>query len=135
MATFKQGAIFGGALVIVLTMSLGIIAYSNFLSDDTVDNIGRDVEDVVQMSYVPYKGDLVQVKGGVHDEQMGIVVSKESDGGTFLYNVVEARRYEDTWRECGYNQVGPPQDFGCWGQGYRWDELKLLDRPVWAEAF
>ena len=135
MATFKQGAIFGGALVIVLTLVMGIVAWGNFFSDDTVDNIERDVEDVVQMSYVPYRGDLVQVKGGVHDGEMGVVVEREDDNGTFLYNVVESRRYEDTWRECGYNQVGPPKDVGCWSQGYRWDELSLLDRPVWAEAF
>ena len=135
---FKQGFIFGAVIIIIITAMLAIVVYGDFFSDDTVANIERDAEDILQMEYVPYRGDIVMVSdpGGMNDGQSGVVVSRAMNGNAWIYSVVQSETQENgEVRECGYNKVGPPKNFGCWTQGYRWNEIDMTERPDWAVEF
>ena len=61
---------------------------------------------------------------------------RESNNNAYLYYVIESRELENgEVRECGYNEVGPVKDLGCWTLGYRWNEIELVMRPEWATQF
>ena len=94
---FKQGFFAGAAIVIVITAFLAIVAYSDFLSDDTIIDIDRDVEDVLGMQYIPYKGDVVIViDGGMNHGEKGVVVSRETNENAYIYYVIEAGEWRCT---------------------------------------
>ena len=134
---FKQGFLVGAAVIIVFTFGLGLVVYGNLLSDDAKTDLERDAEDVLGMKYIPYQGDVViVVDGGMNHGEEGVVVSRESNNNAYLYYVIEARELENgEVRECGYNDVGPVKDLGCWTQGYRWNEIEMVMRPEWAIQF
>lgn len=134
---FKQGFLVGAAVIIVFTIGLGLVVYGNLLSEEVRDDLERDAEDVLGMQYIPYKGDVVIVTdGGMNHGERGVVVNRESNNNAYLYYVIEARELENgEVRECGYNDVGPVKDLGCWTQGYRWNEIEMVMRPEWAIQF